>query len=643
MTTHRFNDRPVDSYVGLAVLFITSFFVFHWIYGYVISFQSETNDCYFVFGCSFLLEFLDHPAGPLRYAGRFLGQFYHYQWLGSLIMSACVTCFGLLFHRVLAKLDGTVPVFQTLLPCVLLLALHTSTIYVIHDTLGLCASCASFLGYLSLRGKLARRVYALVATPIVYLFLGCYAWFFVVWVLAFEWLDGPLRSGLSFNVVYLVFSIAVPLAAWRWVFPISLRSALMCPIMFDPPFRTGSSSFTVAYFVVDGLLLVVLTALLLLIPFWGRWSSGTRFVGFWRVRPGKWSRVALVVSLPVLIILLHFIRYDASLATVVACRQLYKQKQWDALLGKAKKNPRGNLRVQFMTNFALSQKGKLLDEMFSYPQPWGTRGLVLNFSGLPVLSPAADDTGKGMYNSDLFYEMGHVNAAFRHAYNCMTVRGPTYEIMKRMAQCSMAIGNYDTAAKYLNVLEGTLFHRGFARRYKAIIADPNAAEREFGDLRKRLPVSDDHIYQHPAMPFVFLLDARPDNRMALDYLMAWFLLEKSESSITSICCPEGIRYFRSAGYTTIPTHCQEALLMWERVERTRADLQGYRCDEATVARVDKFYQDLSPYLAWSQVSEHARELYGDMYLFYHFFVTTPGEAQWTLPAHGGFDGTSRHE
>ena len=61
--------------VGLAALFVGCFAVLNWVYGYVITFQSGTNDCFFMFGRPFFLEFFDHPAGGLRYAGRFLGQF----------------------------------------------------------------------------------------------------------------------------------------------------------------------------------------------------------------------------------------------------------------------------------------------------------------------------------------------------------------------------------------------------------------------------------------------------------------------------------------------------------------------------------------------------------------------------------------
>jgi len=424
------------------------------------------------------------------------------------------------------------------------------------------------------------------------------------------------------------------------VFPISLRSALTCPLMFHPPFRSGMASddFEKA---LDVTLVVVLSVALLLVPFWARLFSGTRLVAFWRAGAGRLSRVALAVALPVLAILLHVARYDASFDTFVACHRLYKHRRWDALLEKAGENPGRDRRLQFMTNFALYHQGTLLDEMFHYPQPWGTRGLVFNFVGRTDVIPNEDDIDVAMYNSDLFYEMGCVNSAFRHAYNSMSADGETYDVLKRMAQCSMANGNYDMAAKYLNMLDKTLFHREFARRFQAIIADPDAAEREFGDLRKRLPITDAQMFGHPAMAFLILLEAKPDNRMAIDYLMAWLLLNKKKDSIAGMCA--GIGHFRSAGYASIPTHCQEALLLRERSERASVNLQGYRYDEATVARVDEFFRDVSPYWGRRDAPEQARPRYGDTYVFYYFLVTTPAEAQRIMGARDGFGGTTRVE
>ncbi len=635
-------SKQLPSYVGLAAIFATSFLAFSFLYDYVIGFQSETNDCFFLFGGSFLAEFFDRPAGLLGYAGRFVGQFYHHRWLGALIVSASVTCFGALFHRVLAKLDGEVPVAKTVLPCILLLTLHLSTLCLVQDTLGLIADCGSFLGYLSLRGKLGRRVYALAATPILYFCLGVYAWVFIVWVLACECLDGPLRSDLPFKIGYVLLAISIPLAAWRWVFMITLRTALLSPALLHAPFRTVSATSAVSDFNQDACLAIALAGLLLLLPFWDRLFAGTRLVACWRVKRTTRSRVALAVALPVLAILVHWVRYDAPLATSDACRRLYKQRKWDALLERAEANPFGDFRIQFMTNFALCQKGRLLDEMFAYPQVWGTRGLIFNFSGRQS-NPAEDDTGVAMYNSDLFYEMGHANAAFQHAYNSLTVREKTYDTLKRMAQCSIVNGNYETAGKYLNILERTLFEREFALRHKAIIADRDAVEREFGALKRRLPIADGHIFGPPYLCLMILLDAQPDNRMAADYLMAWFLLDKTDDSIESVVCPEGIEQLKVAGYTSIPTHCQEAMLLYETARRTTVDLQGFRYDQGTATRAYDFFRDLEPYLGRDSVPESARDLYGDSYLFYGFFVTTYGEAQRTSGESAAPAGALREE
>lgn len=628
--------KHLPRYTGLAALFFASFVALNWIYGYVIAFQSETNDCFFLFGRQFLMEFFDHPAGPLRYAGRFFGQFYHYRWVGALIASVWISCFGILFYLVLAKLGRPVSISKVLIPCALLLTLHTSCVYVLHDTLGLCASCGAFLGYLSFRRTALRRAYAFLAAPILYLLLGVYAWLFVAWIVAFEWIDRPRRYATRFNVVYAVFCLAVPLVAWRWVFPIPLRSALVCPFLFAPPFRSGWPVQTPAYFAVDCCVAALFAVSVLLIPFWGRLFPGLRVAWLWPDGPGRRRHVVLGFAILVLLILIHFVRYNGSLAAVVTCRQLYKQKRWDALLDATKEDRSDNLLLQFMANSALSHQGRLLDEMFNYPQTWGTRGLVLNFSGV-VRTPEEDDRYVTMYNSDLFFEMGHVNASFRHAYNSMRTWGTTYDVLKRIAECSMVNGNDAMATKYLNVLERTLFHRNFARRYKAILADQVAAEREFGPLRRRLPTVDRNMRGHPTTPLATLLESNADNRMAFDYLTAWLLLDKSEVSLATIAA--NVRHFRTVGYESLPTHCEEALLLWEAAGRPAVDLHGFAYDGAARERFDQFRRTLPTHGDRDGAAESAQALHGDTYWFYYFFVITPARTD----IRGGLGETSRVE
>jgi len=610
--------------IGLATLFAALFVVLNYLYGYAIAFQSETNNCFFMFGREFLWGFLDHPGGMLRYAGRFLGQFYHHVWLGALIVSIAVVGLCVAFHGVLSRLRSTPNDLHALLPGVLLAALHTSNVYLIHDTLGLAASCGALLGYLSFRGRTWRRAYALLVTPVLYVLLGGYVWFFVAWVAAAEWLDGPVRSKLPFGIGYLVFSAALPFAACRWVFPISLRSALTYPITFIQPSGTSLTQDALAHF-EDWSLIAVFFASMLLLPFW----DGLRSITPDRPNRGRY-RVALRIGLVVLAVLLLAVRYEAILDKSVACRRLYTQGNWDALLAETKNDASRNVLLQFMTNFALCRKGELLDEMFAYPQSGGPRGLLFNFADKATRSPIEDDTPRAMYNSDLYYEMGHINAAFRHAYSYLSFRGRTYEALKRMAQCNLVNGNLDLTTKYLNILEKTLFHADFARRNKALMADPSAMERTLGERRKRLPRVERSMFATPVVAIISQLETQPENRMAFDYLMAWFLLAKRLEDI----CTKPERY-QAAGYESMPTHCQEALLLLAKQTGQPIELSPWAYDQAVSARVERFLLDLSRYRGRPGLHEQLTVLYGDTYLFYYFFVEMPAGQQEAFPANSG--------
>ena len=223
------------SHYLVLLLPILSFAVCYWIFGYVIVALRDSRYSFFMFGSEFLEEFLDHPGGLLQYAGRFLVQFYHHQWLGALIISLLITCFAVLFHLVLRRLRRTVWVFYTFLPCILLLTVLQ--LNVIEVTLGLLTVCGAFLGYLSLPRRVVRPAYTLVAMPVLYLVVGGYFWLFAVWVIASEWLrsrvsgtGGPLSSNLALKLLYPALAVCVPLAAHRWLFLIPLSSALTHPV-----------------------------------------------------------------------------------------------------------------------------------------------------------------------------------------------------------------------------------------------------------------------------------------------------------------------------------------------------------------------------------------------------------------------------
>ena len=559
-----------------------------------------------MFGSEFFLEFLDRPGGLLRYAGRFLTQFYHYEWLGALTNCLLITCFAVLFHLVLRRLRRTVWVLHTLLPCILLLTVLRHN--VIPITLELLTMSAAFLGYLSLRRRVVRQVYALTAIPALYLIAGGCFWFFVVWVTASEWLARPRSSNLTFKLLYAVLAVCLPLAAYRWLLLIPLSNAFTYPLNVYVASSSSSVIMLSAHVLLVGYMLVV--------PFAERISRGTR--------PGSAQdstrhMAVRVVLLIVLSALLLRVSYNSEEGESSDYHELYKRRQWDAILKKAKHNPWPDLRSQFITNRALFHKGKLLDEMFNYAQVWGTRGLVLDFAEARIADVAQTDLSRAMLNSDLFFEMGHVNAAFRHAYNHMTEEGRTYENLKRLAECNMVNGNYALAHKYLNLLERTLFHRQFARQCKRLIADSSAAVSCFAELKARLPAIELDMRRHNFIPLFTLVNSNTHNRMAFDYLIAWCLLDKRSMPMIA----ENLHFLKDAGYTAIPTHLQEAIVMLQRFSGTNIETPGFKWNADIVSRIGKFGQLVLKYPDGHSAQRALRSAFGGTYMYYYAFESVP--------------------
>jgi tetratricopeptide (TPR) repeat protein len=270
---------------------------------------------------------------------------------------------------------------------------------------------------------------------------------------------------------------------------------------------------------------------------------------------------------------------------------------------------------QFFANRALARQGRLLEAMFAFPQIWGTHGLVLNYTD------TADYGRRAMYNSDLWYELGHANAAYRLAYNQTTLVGETYANLKRIAECTMLNGSYEIAAKCLGILERTLFHRDFARRYQRLLADPQAADRFFAEARAHLPTVELDINLGEYAGLLALVDSNPRNRAALDYLTAWCLLDKTLVPVVASRAGQ----FAEAGYSALPVHVQEAMMVWQSATGASADprVVGYGRD--TMQRFERFGEQLERLSDRDTAERALRADYGGTYMYYFVLTTTPLE------------------
>ena len=203
------------------------------------------------------------------YAWRFFEQFYEYTASGALVVAALITGLGVLLHGVLKRRLGGASLFFALLPCV---ALATTPNFRIVDlTVGLIASVGPFVIYQRLPKGAARRIYALLAMPALYLLAGGCFWLFAVWVVLTEWLEEKPSASLAWKLFLPALAAGLPVIAWRWLFLVPLRSAFLSPTVFASAWPRP---------------VMLLYGYLALLPLWARVASRARAVSEERSKVG---------------------------------------------------------------------------------------------------------------------------------------------------------------------------------------------------------------------------------------------------------------------------------------------------------------------------------------------------------------------
>jgi tetratricopeptide (TPR) repeat protein len=598
----KLKDYGIHGLETVAFLTLAAFIIvlYNWSYSYDLVLKRDTSFTFFIFDRQFLSEFLSGPGGLAVYAGRFLGQFYETSWLGPLLIAALVVGFGLLLHRVVRRFLRTGALFCSALACIVL---ATAFDYAILEiAVGLIAAVGVFLLYLNLPRGALRQVYGLAAIPGLYLLAGGSFWLFALWVIATEGLEGRGRAKTLWPLVLAALAAATPLAAWRWFFRDPLMVNLRLAFLAATIFAEASPAPALAFY-----------GCLALFPFWTKALARTQ-----RPPDAKPRRllIAGTAALALAAVGLTYACYDSKRNEVAAYTEFYRQRQWDCILRLARTAPGDELMAQFFTDRALYEKGQLLDEMFRYPQPWGTRGLILNYemySGGPE-----NDMVRAMYRSDLFFEMGHMNAALMSAYDNMEVSGKTYGNVKRLAECSMVEGNYPLAMKYLTMLERTLFYRSYARKYMEILADPKARELYFAEQRSLMPSVEIQFDLADFAPLLAMVKSDPANRMAADYLAAWCLLDVQSLPMLA----ENFGALKASGHRFIAESVQEGVLMLQALSGPFASPPEFHCDRSVEARALEFLRRLKQYPSKLDARQ-GLAAFSDMFMYYAMFEARP--------------------
>jgi hypothetical protein len=502
----------------------------------------------FLFNSDFIWGFFSKPGAIDFIPGEFITQFFISPWLAALFVTMlAATAFFIL--RFIFRRHGMNGIVFPMVPVIFMIALQSTYNYTINYHVGWIIATGFFAGYISIRNSAIRLVYGLLTGAALYFLIGGY--FIVAMGLSIvHELFYRNESYRFYHVTaYLVLIGLVPFLSWKYLFFMNIKEAWVFPVPLG--------------ILSQGDIFVIL--LLLYLPV-------VLFTGFMYKKFAKkdlsfrWSAKFILIGGIILIAvtgLAYKFAYDKKKEAFLEIDYCVQQSQWERVLTLSKKYPGYNQVVMYYTNLALYKTGRLANEMFSYKQS-GTAGLWLEWKR---------NESAPLYGGEVFYQMAYTSEAFRWAFEAMEVKGPSPRLLKRLTITSLAHYKYSLAGKYLSILDQSLFYRNWAKHYQECLNDTSLIlkDNELSEKRHFVPANDfiSDITTND-IGFTQLLNNHPDNRMAFEYMMASYLLNKNLKAFAA-----NIYRLKELGYDRIPTHYEEALIFYMALTKQNCLPEGY--------------------------------------------------------------------
>ena len=257
-----------------------------------------------------------------------------------------------------------------------------------------------------------------------------------------------------------------------------------------------------------------------------------RWINTFRLSFPHSSLLFLISHFSFLILLFSLVWTNANFKAekVMAYDFMARHQQWNRILETANAEKPNNQIGVTVQNLALAMHSMLVDHLFDYHQ-----------NGIAGLLPDVQrDATSPLPTAEAFYQLGMINVAQRTVFEAQEAildfqkSGRCY---KRLAQTNLINGDYEVARKYLTALQKTLFYRNWANETLPLLGNEEAiaTHPEYGHLRQFLYNKDFYFSDHVTPEMLEdLYKSNTDNRLACQYLLAYYMLTGDRESYTKL-------------------------------------------------------------------------------------------------------------
>lgn len=316
---------------------------------------------------------------------------------------------------------------------------------------------------------------------------------------------------------------------------IVLALASACVKLSKPLSWTDTAFLPVAYWLIGPAVWLYVLIRIIQLGWKHLWTAGwlvaVQLMVYAWLLP-QWPLLPAMTGLNYYRIPLHYPQwsgYDRDMYELIRQDYLVRNERWDEIVKRAQ---RYQVKTPFWSNcvnLALAEKRLLADRMFDFYQS-GEDALIM---------PRTRDLTSMLPSAEAFWRLGMVNSAQRYMFDTQEsiLNGrKSGRCTKRIAECMIVNGHYQTATKQLDLLKKSLFYRSWAVETEAMVKDETKinAHPVYSRLRQ-LRYKDNFLYSYEEIDKMFGLlfirsqetgDGRLEvNKMALDYFMAQMLLK----------------------------------------------------------------------------------------------------------------------
>ncbi|NLN31346.1 MAG: hypothetical protein GX158_08985 [Bacteroidales bacterium] len=577
-------------YQAAIVLFFVAVFCYFCFPGnYVLYFQETQN--LFLYTTDYFTGYLVKSGGPLEYAARFLEQFYALRFTGALVLSAVLTLTLIVSVRTTRRLIPENPFYLplALIPPLLLAVMQANYYHLMEYNLAYLVVMALYLAVVS-SGLRYRHHLIISAFPVLYYIIGAYTLIFMMMYIVHN-ICFEDKKRMTVRIMATAIAGAVVFILFRKVFFLQPAGQIIFspfPLLENPFYRT---------------LFILLAACMVFYPLIFRVAAGrgTRHVS----RPVYPLAASFFLFLAAIYCVFRI--FSPQTSRVVEIERLVFSGKFEEAVRLHGKKPSRNLIGQYFYNYALSETDQLCERLFAGRQDFSAGALVLPWGG--------EHLNRGGY---FYYSVGLVNEARRWAYEEMTVYGIRPQNMQMLVRTSILNGDIRMAGKYLKILKRTIFYRSWAKEYEKLAVDPEliGSHSDLGPRADLLPRNSFFIqFNEPQNNLPLLLEGNPENRRAIEYYLAGLLLTGKVEIIVN-----NISGLEESGYTSIPRHIEEAILVYYNSTGVFPDLGGLRMNRETAARFDRYFK---AYLAArndpSTMKDKLEKEFGNTFWYYFHF------------------------